>query len=81
MPSKELRAEKEKLLEVSVARLQEHFDSIIIITTFRDEDLTGYCVKASGNYYTNLGVVSNWLDVQREINRQETHKCFDQDDD
>ncbi len=73
--SKGQTPEDRKLIEEidrAVERLGEHFESVAIFATKRTEDGKGNTAsykRSVGNYYATRGMVHEWLERQKEVDR------------
>jgi len=78
--------ESTKILDQAVSILQEHFDAVQVVVTWRNSDggtvMRGY---GNGNYYARKGAVSSWLLREDEgeaeevaINAREEHEEDDE---
>ena len=60
------------ILDKHCIQLSEHFDSVqIIATQFSPDSGTRIISKGFGNWYANVGAVSDWLDSKREETRRQ----------
>ena len=69
-----MSTEKEdlKIVKDACARLMEHFDSVQILTTRDDHKIGTVNVSfGSGNYFSRIGLVRNWLLTEEEYSKEE----------
>lgn len=64
----------EQLCVDAGAKLLEHVDAVRIFVTFHDGDksITKSYTHGAGNFYAQLGIVSEWLLRQEEQTRKDT---------
>lgn len=66
------RKHYKELLESCVNKLSEHCDSVRIFVTFPTNDGerdTAAMDSGSGNFYAQYGQITEWLDIQRQYQR------------
>lgn len=54
-------------LETVMDKLSEHFDSVLLCVTVKEEGVTRGRVRRRGNYYASMGFAQSWLDGERNI--------------
>lgn len=54
-----------------VEQITEHADSVRLFVTFHEAGVTKSFVIGDGNFYAQLGLVSEWLVRQKEIVRED----------
>lgn len=57
-----------------VGEILEHADSVRVFVTFHQADSTKSYNVGGGNFYSQLGIVGEWLTRQNEIARQEVKR-------
>lgn len=62
---------QQKLVDECSAKLLEHFDSVRIFVSKHDggETNTASYEAGGGNFYAQLGQVAEWLDIQRQFQK------------
>jgi len=76
--------EKERIkgiVDECVAKIGEHVDAVQVIVSLHNNDIknTMSYEKGSGNFHTRIGVVSEWVETQRQYVRNWAI-CKDQED-
>ena len=64
--------QEQKLVDDTVAKLSEHFDSVRIFVTRHEgnESNTASYETGGGNFYAQLGQIREWLGIQDQFQRQ-----------
>jgi hypothetical protein len=71
---------RKELLASFVTRLMEHFDTVQIFVTHREEDkLTGSLVTGQGNWYARYGSVKEWLMETEAMMGYVNHEDFEEE--
>lgn len=60
-----------KIVDECVTRIGEHVDAVQVIVSHHNTDTnnTMSYEKGSGNFHTRLGVIVEWVEVQRQYER------------
>jgi len=69
--------ELKSLVARHVTELGEHFDSVLVLVTCPHPDnaqTTQSYERGSGNFYAQLGQVTEWLAMQQEYQRAEARR-------
>lgn len=66
----------DKLLKSHGAQLSEHFDSVLILCTKKDDcdQGTGFYSHKSGNWYAMKASAEEWLEVEREKTKEDVRR-------
>lgn len=74
--------EKQRLIECALNTLREHFDAVVILSTWTDADGTALISRGSGNYYARLGMAKEFIDKdQAQTGAHEIKEALDGDED
>lgn len=68
---------------VAADQLAEHFESVLILVTRKTEDGSQNTLSfetGRGNFYAQLGQVTEWLEIQREYQRCEAKRRDEKED-
>ena len=69
-----------KLVEQSMNVLREHFDTVQIFVSRKDEDGTVNATQGVGNWFACYGQVKDWIHRSEENTRIEARKNYDEDE-
>ena len=78
------RPTEQERVQKALAELSEHFDTVAIFTTRHENHETFTTDEQSGNWYAIYGHISEWMEQQKEIQRNNAPVDFgidDKDDD
>lgn len=64
----------ETITEECINKLIEHSDSVRIFATFQEDDITKSLTLGRGNFYSQYGLIKEWLIRQDEIAKQVENK-------
>jgi hypothetical protein len=74
--------EAEKILEEAVARVSEHFDSVLILATRRDKDECLFVKRGAGNVFCWYGMADSYMREQSaKVNAHFLGQVIDRPDD
>lgn len=76
------KSESFKIIESAAAKLGENFDAVVVIASTHEQGSFGsrWAYSGTGNYYTRLGLVREWLIREEERMRVELRKEMNPND-